>query len=154
MTPAIDYLNKQKIAFTLHEYKHDANTSSYGEEAADKLGVSSSYVFKTLVVMTSNRGMAVAVVPVNKLLNTKLMAKALQDKKVKMAEPKDVLRSTGYVLGGVSPVGQKKLLPTIIDDSARQTSNIFVSAGRRGLEIEISSIDLLKATHASFADIT
>lgn len=154
MTPAIDYLNKQNITFTLHEYKHDANTSSYGEEAADKLGVSSNHVFKTLVVMSTNKGLAVAVVPVNTLVNTKLMAKALQDKKVKIAEPKDVLRSTGYVLGGVSPIGQKKPLPTIIDESAKRCSSIFVSAGKRGLEVEISSVDLLRATQARFAVIT
>lgn len=153
MTPAINLAKKLKISFTLHEYSHDANSESYGLEAAEKLQVDASQVFKTLVVQDEQDKLAVAVLPVANLLNLKKMAKAMGSKKVHMADPKLVERTTGYVLGGVSPLGQKKRLPTIIHTTASQHPTIFCSGGRRGLEIELSPVDLAKAINAQFSDI-
>jgi Cys-tRNA(Pro)/Cys-tRNA(Cys) deacylase len=155
MTPAVRQLKKQKVNFTLHQYQHDANASSYGEEAAEKLSINSEQVFKTLVVSCDGdeSSLAVAVVPVTHQLNLKMLAKALNLKKVKMAEVKRVETSTGYVLGGVSPIGQKKTLKTVIDDSAESFTTIYVSGGKRGLEIELSAQDLAKTTRAKMANI-
>jgi Cys-tRNA(Pro)/Cys-tRNA(Cys) deacylase len=153
MTPAIAIADKNAIDYRTHEYRHDAAHSSYGMEAAEKLSLSPARVFKTLVVKLDNRQLAVGVVPVNTQLNLKQLAKALGAKKAAMAEAAEVQRSTGYVLGGVSPLGQKKLLKTVIDSSATQQQTVYVSAGRRGLEIELSPGDLKKLTRAIFADI-
>lgn len=148
MTPAIEIAKKQKVRFVIHKYTHDPKVASYGLEAAHQLNLAPESVFKTLVVALPNKGLAVAILPVNSMLNMKLMAKALGDKKANMAEPKLVERTTGYLLGGVSPLGQKKRLPTVIDESAMKLSSIYVSAGRRGLEIELSPADLIDNTHA------
>ena len=153
MTPAINLAKKHKIAHTVHEYSHDPASHSYGLEAVEKLGLNPVQVFKTLVVAQEPKGLAVAVVPVAGQLNLKAMAKALNVKKVAMAAPSDVERSSGYVLGGVSPLGQKRLLPTIIDESAAGFATIYVSAGRRGLEIELAAQDLLSLTSGLFAQI-
>lgn len=152
MTPAIDTLNRRKIDHVVHEYVHDARSASYGEEAAEVLGVPADRVFKTLVADTGDR-LVVGVVPVSGSLDLKQLARAAGAKKVKMAAPKDVERSSGYVLGGVSPVGQKRALKTFIDESAVQFPTIFVSAGRRGLEIELAPEDLRIVTDAAFAAI-
>lgn len=154
MTPAIDIAKKHKITHTIHEYSHDASSASYGQEASEKLAVSASTVFKTLVVKLDNKELAVAIVPVTCQLNMKLVAKSLKAKKAAMALPSEVERSTGYVLGGVSPLGQKKPLKTIIDNSAKQFDTIFVSAGQRGLEIELSPQDLLALLNAQYAHIS
>lgn len=157
MTPGIEAAKKAKIDFTVHEYTHDPSSSSYGGEAADKLGVPEEQVFKTLVVSLmgkeSVKELAVGVVPVSSMLNMKLIAKAAGAKKAEMAIASDVERTTGYVLGGVSPVGQKKKLKTIIHSSAQQFPTIFVSAGRRGLEIELNPEDLARLTQGTFAEI-
>ncbi len=155
MTPAVRQLKKQKIAFTLHQYQHDANALSYGEEAAKKLAVSAAQVFKTLVLSCSNdkNTLAVAIVPVTHQVNLKSFAKALGVKKVQMAEAKQVETATGYVLGGVSPIGQKKHLKSIIDDSAHNFESIYVSGGKRGLEIEIKVTDLANVISAKLAAI-
>lgn len=153
MTPAINLAKKAKIKFAVHEYEHDPSDGSYGLEAADKLRIPAERVFKTLVVSLGGKGLAVGVVPVPSMLSMKLMAKALGVKKVTMADAADVERSSGYVLGGVSPVGQKTRLPTVVDSSAAGFSTIFVSAGRRGLEIELNPQDLLQLTDGAFADI-
>ena len=152
MTPAIKLLKKQKIPHTIHEYKHDSNAYSYGEEAAQKMGVDPKRVFKTLVVQ-SDKMMAVGIVPVTSTLNLKSMAKALGVKKVTMADPKNVENTTGYILGGVSPLGQKKRLKTVIDQSAFEFESIFVSAGKRGLEVEVVPKDLEKLLQADKAKI-
>lgn len=153
MTPAINTAKKAKISFQIHEYEHDPNSASYGGEAAAKMGVASERVFKTLVVAQDNGELAVAVVPVACQLDLKRFAKALGAKKVAMADKNVVERASGYVVGGVSPLGQKKKLATIIDESAKQFTTIFVSAGRRGLEIELSPNDLLSLTRAEFGAI-
>ncbi|MBB5186027.1 MULTISPECIES: Cys-tRNA(Pro) deacylase [Zhongshania] len=153
MTPAINLAKKHKITHTMHEYSHDPASHSYGLEAVEKLGLNPAQVFKTLVVAQEPKGLAVAVVPVAGQLNLKAMAKALKVKKVAMAAPADVERSSGYVLGGVSPLGQKRQLPTVLDESAAGFATIFVSAGRRGLEIELAAQDLLDLTRGLLAPI-
>ena len=154
MTPAVNAAKKAKITFQIHAYDHDPSASSYGGEAAEKLDVSPDRVFKTLVVSMDSRQLAVAVVPVTGRLNLKSAASALGMKKIQMADARDVGRSTGYVLGGVSPLGQKKRLKTVIDQSALNHETIYVSAGRRGLDIELSPNDLAGLLDAVFAPIT
>ncbi|CAN0589614.1 unnamed protein product, partial [Ectocarpus sp. 12 AP-2014] len=129
MTPAINAARNASIDYTLHEYPHDPGSASYGHEAADKLGVAPDRVFKTLVVAIDGRELAVGVVPVSAMLNLKQIARAAHGKKAAMADKQHVQRSTGYVLGGVSPLGQKKPLKTFIDHSAEQFDTVFVSAG-------------------------
>ena len=153
MTPAINLAKQLKLDYQLHDYVHDSQAESYGLEAAEKLGVAAEQVFKTLVVQSETATLAVAIVPVNTTVNFKKMAKAIGCKKVQMAEPKQVERSTGYVLGGVSPLGQKKRLLTVIDSAAQAHATIYVSAGRRGLEIELSAQQLADTLNARFADI-
>ncbi|MCP4078202.1 MAG: Cys-tRNA(Pro) deacylase [Gammaproteobacteria bacterium] len=154
MTPAINSAKKSKIKFNTHEYEHDVAAESYGTEAAEKIGVPAEQVFKTLVVQLDNNSFAVGLVPVSRMLNMKRIAKATMAKKAVMADKQDVQRLTGYVLGGVSPIGQKKRLKTIIDSSAEAFSSIYVSAGRRGLEIELSPENLKKLTGGQYAEIS
>jgi len=153
MTPAINAAKKAKINFQIHEYSHDAAHESYGLEAAEKMGIATEQVFKTLVVNLDNQFLAVGIVPVSSQLSMKRIAKALGAKKAQMAEPHAVEKSTGYVLGGVSPLGQKKRLKTVIDSSAGHYPTIYVSAGRRGLEIELKLDDLVRLTQAIKTDI-
>lgn len=152
MTPAVNSAKRAKISFEIHEYEHDPASNSYGEEASTKLGVDADRVFKTLVVDLGG-SLAVAIVPVSTQLDLKALAKVLGSKKAAMADKSRVEKVTGYVLGGVSPLGQKKSLPTVLDSSARQFSTLFVSAGRRGLEIELSPTDLQQLTRATLAEI-
>ena len=153
MTPGINAARKAKIAHKVHEYVHDPASESYGLEAAEKLSVPEARVFKTLVVSLDSRELAVGVIPVSSMLSMKRMAKAAGAKKASMADRADVERSTGYVLGGVSPLGQKKRLKTIIDSSASQHPTIYVSAGRRGLEIELSPADLVRLVNGVLAEL-
>lgn len=153
MTPGINVAKRAKIAHKVHEYTHDSSSESYGLEAAEKLGVSESRVFKTLVVSLDNKELAVGVVPVASMLSMKLLAKAAGAKKATMAVQSDVERSTGYVLGGVSPLGQKKQLKTILDSSVKNHATVYISAGRRGLEIELSPNDLVKLVNGVLAEI-
>lgn len=153
MTPAINVAKKAGIKFKVHEYSHDSTVDSYGVEAAEKIGVSVHQVFKTLVVRLDDKNFVVGLVPVSAMLNMKSIAKATGAKKAVMADKHDVQRLTGYVLGGVSPLGQKKRLQTLIDISAESLSSIFVSAGRRGLEIELKTDDLKSLTNGKFAKI-
>lgn len=153
MTPGINLAKKSKITHKVHSYEHDPGAASYGLEAAEKLSINPRQVFKTLVVKLDGDTLAVGVVPVVEKLNMKLIAKAAGAKKAAMAEPAEVERTTGYVLGGVSPLGQKKRLKTFVDSSAKNLTTIFVSAGRRGLEIELSPLDLLNLVNGNFADL-
>jgi len=154
MTPATQQLKKKKIPFEILQYEHDANASSFGTEAVEKLSLDAKQVFKTLVVCCDTDQLAVAIIPVNVKLNLKAIAKVLKVKKVKMADAKRVETTTGYVLGGVSPLGQKKSLPTVIDSSAEQFKIMYVSGGKRGLEVALSPQDLSKLCRASFALIS
>lgn len=153
MTPGVNAARQAKVPHRLHEYPHDPSSESYGTEAAEKMGVDPARVFKTLVVSVDGKTLAVAVVPVTAMLNLKQIARAAGGKKAAMADKQAVQRSTGYVLGGVSPLGQKKALPTFIDSSARDFDTLYVSAGRRGLEIELSPDDLARLTTARFAPL-
>lgn len=153
MTPAVDQARKAGIEHRIHEYSHDPSSESYGTEAAEKLGIPQQQVFKTLVVSLDAKTLAVGIVPVCTTLNLKRIAKAAGAKKATMADPAEVERTTGYVLGGVSPLGQKKRLKTFIDASATEFLTIHVSAGRRGLEIELSPQDLATLCGADFAEI-
>lgn len=153
MTPAINAVKKKKIPYTLHQYAHDPANNSYGKEAVEKLGLPEARVFKTLVVQLDNGKLVVAVIPVSSMLSMKELAKTAGTKKAMMADKKAVEKATGYVLGGVSPLGQKKRLSTIIDCSAEEFPTIYVSAGRRGLDIELKPTDLADLTTATFAKI-
>jgi Cys-tRNA(Pro)/Cys-tRNA(Cys) deacylase len=146
MTPAINYAKKNKITFAIHKYKHDPAHESFGLEAAEKLSLDPEQVFKTLVARLDNAELAVAILPVSRMLNLKSFARACGVKKAVMADKTVVEKTTGYVLGGVSPLGQKKRLKTIVDAAAADHRSIYVSAGRRGLEIELSPDDLLRLT--------
>lgn len=154
MTPAITLLQKKRIKHEVLKYTHDTNASSYGLEAAEKLNLDTKSVFKTLVVSGETGKLAVAIVPVETKLSEKKMAKALGVKKVSMANADAVVASTGYVLGGVSPLGQKKSLSTVIHIDAQSRDTMYVSAGKRGLEVALAPRDLATLTRATFADIS
>ena len=153
MTPAVNAARKAGIPFTLHEYRHDPRAGSYGLEAAEALGLDVARVFKTLVAAAEGKGLWVAVVPVAGLLDLKALAQAAGAKRATMADPKAAERATGYVVGGISPLGQRQRLSTAIDASALQFDTIFVSAGRRGLEIELAPADLVRLCGATIAAI-
>lgn len=153
MTPATKLLKKQKIPFSVHQYEHEKKSVCYGLEAVEKMGVASQLVFKTLVVCLDNKQLIVAILPATEKLSMKAVAKIFSAKKAQMADKNEVLRSTGYVLGGVSPLGQKKRLKTIINTSAFEFENIFVSAGKRGLELALNPLDLQKTLQAEKGDI-
>jgi Cys-tRNA(Pro)/Cys-tRNA(Cys) deacylase len=145
-------LAKAKAEFTLHPYEHDATAQAYGEEAADALGVPHERIFKTLVAEVEG-GLAVAVVPVSGKLDLKALAAALGAKKAAMADAAKVERVTGYVVGGISPLGQRKRLPTVVDASALEFGTIYFSAGKRGLQIETAPANLISLTGAVTAAI-
>ncbi|MDR1768145.1 MAG: Cys-tRNA(Pro) deacylase [Propionibacteriaceae bacterium] len=151
-TPATVALSKAGIAFQVREYDHDPSNHDYGREAARALGVDELRVFKTLVVDTGS-GLAVAVVPVAGMLDTKAMARELGVKRVELADPKAAQHSSGFVVGGISPIGQKNPLPTLIDETAQIFDTVLVSGGRRGMDIELAPDDLALATQGRFADI-
>ncbi|OZD09065.1 Cys-tRNA(Pro) deacylase [Rhodococcus sp. 06-235-1A] len=156
-TPALALLNALEIHHTVHSYEHDSRSQSYGEEAAqilvERLGVRAEQVFKTLVVERADRSLAVAIVPVTAMLSLKAAAAALSTRKITMADRAVAERSSGYVFGGISPLGQRRSLPTAIDDSALGFETILCSGGRRGLEIELAPADLVKLTRATTAPI-
>ncbi len=151
MTPAIALLEKQKIKFEILSYEHDANNGHYGLEAVEKLNLNSDQVFKTLVLETHEGELIVAITPVSQQVNFKQLAKVAKTKKMALAAPQKVNASTGYILGGVSPIGQKKRLKTYIHSSASEFEIIYVSAGKRGLELKLAIDDIAELTKATFA---
>lgn len=153
MTPAIDLLKKLRTQYQVHSYSHDPKSASYGLEAAEKLDLPPERVFKTLLAATEKGELLVAVVPVAGSLDLKALAEAAAAKKTEMADPAAAQRATGYLVGGISPLGQKKRLRTFIDESVGQFPSIFVSAGRRGLEVELAPQLLAELTAATFAPI-
>ncbi|HWV58877.1 MAG TPA: Cys-tRNA(Pro) deacylase [Longimicrobiales bacterium] len=152
MTPAVLAARRARVEFRIHEYEHDPAAESYGLEAALKLGVAPERVFKTLVANV-DADLVVAIVPVACTLDLKALASATNGKRAAMAEMRAAERATGYVAGGISPLGQKKRLRTVLDESALQHETVFVSAGRRGLELELSPHDLSRLTSAVIAPI-
>ncbi|WP_433855886.1 Cys-tRNA(Pro) deacylase [Streptomyces kronopolitis] len=151
-TPATVALTASGVPFTVHAYAHDPAAASYGEEAAKALGVAPEQVFKTLLAEVDGT-LTVAVVPVSGSLDLKALAAAVGGKRAAMADPAAAERSTGYVRGGISPLGQRKRLPTVVDASAQGRPTVCVSAGRRGLEVELAPADLVALTGARVAPI-
>jgi Cys-tRNA(Pro)/Cys-tRNA(Cys) deacylase len=151
-TPATNLLTSKGVDFKAHEYSHDPNSTSFGLEAAEKLGVDPNRVFKTLIANV-DESFAVAIVPVNQQVSLKSLARTLGAKRAVMADPAAAARLTGYVVGGISPLGQKRLLSTVIDQSANEFETILVSGGRRGFDIELSPQDLAELLSAVFAEI-
>lgn len=151
-TTATIALERARIAFTVHEYAHDPRHDSYGLEASEALGIAPERVFKTLIADVDGR-LVTAVVPVAGELDLKALAAAVGGKKAAMADVTAAERATGYVAGGISPVGQRKRLPVVLDASAMDVATMFCSAGRRGLEIELAPADLAKAANATVAAI-
>lgn len=155
MTPAINLLKQSAVTFRTHEYSHDPQSGAYGLEAIEALQLEPARVFKTLLVMLDGNAkhLGVALVPAAEKLNLKAVAKALQAKKAEMADPAQAERTTGYLVGGISPLGQKRLLPTVVDDSALQFESVFVSGGKRGLEIELAPTALISLCQATTAPV-
>src|SRR6478736_7476308 len=151
-TPATVALTRAGVAFEARSYEHDPAAPSYGLEAAEALGVPPARVFKTLLVQGEG-GLAVAIVPVDRQLDLKAVSAALGAKKVSMADPALAERSTGYVVGGISPIGQKRALPAVLDESALAHDTVLVSGGRRGLDIELATQDLARVIDARTAPI-
>lgn len=151
-TPATVALAKSGISHVLHPYEHDPAATSYGAEAAEALGVDPERIFKTLVADAAGE-LVVAVVPVAGQLDLKALAAAVGAKKATMADPEAAARSSGYVVGGISPIGQRTRLRTVVDVSAVAFQTIFVSAGKRGLQVELSPADLLRVTNGTTAPI-
>lgn len=151
-TPAIVALERAGVPFTVRAYAHDPAVASYGEEAAEALGVDPGQVFKTLVAEVDG-ALTVAVVPVSGSLDLKALATAVGGKRAAMADPAAAERATGYVRGGISPLGQRRKLPTVLDASAESYATVCVSAGRRGLEVELSPAGLAALTGAILAPV-
>ncbi|MFJ7287169.1 Cys-tRNA(Pro) deacylase [Curtobacterium sp. AB451] len=151
-TPATVALEQAGVAYTPHVYEHHETATNFGEEAAAALGLREEQVFKTLVVSVDG-ALAVAIVPVANRLDLKAIAAAVGGKKATLADPALAERRTGYVVGGISPVGQKTKLPTVVDESALSYPSIFVSGGRRGFDIEVAPADLVRVTDATAAPI-
>jgi Cys-tRNA(Pro)/Cys-tRNA(Cys) deacylase len=153
MTPAVRALDAAGVAFTVHEFEHRPGARDYGREAADALGVEPDQVFKTLVVVADG-GLAVAIVPVSCQLSLKATAAALGAKRAELCDPERAERTTGYVVGGISPFGQRKRLATVIDETCELYETIYVSGGRRGLDLGIAPDDLIAVLAAIVAPIT
>ncbi|MFD4420204.1 Cys-tRNA(Pro) deacylase [Agromyces sp. NPDC058484] len=151
-TRATVALARAGIAFTAHVYEHDPRAAAYGLEAAEKLGLEAERVFKTLLASVDG-ALAVGIVPVALQLDLKALAQALGGKRAEMADPRLAERKTGYVVGGISPIGQKTPLPTVLDESAILCETIYVSGGRRGLDLELAPDDLVAVTAGRYAPI-
>ncbi len=144
MTPAILMVRKSKVEHDVLSYEHDPSAESYGREAVEALQLDADTVFKTLVADAEGVGLVCAVVPVMAMLDLKALADAVGARRARMADMAAAERATGYVVGGISPLGQKKQLPVVVDASALKHARVHVSAGRRGLELSIAPMDLVK----------
>lgn len=153
MTPAILLVRKSGVPHDVLEYTHDPGAASYGREAVDLLGLDADAVFKTLVADVEGKGLVCGVVPVGSMLDLKALADALGGRRAKMADAADAERATGYVLGGISPLGQRKQLPVVLDASALDLPRMYCSAGRRGLELSLAPQDFVKLAKARTARI-
>lgn len=145
-------LTKAKIPFTLHPYDHDPRSQAYGEEAAEALGVEPNRIFKTLIASVEGR-LACAVVPVATRLDLKAFAAVLGGKRAELADPAAAARATGYVVGGISPLGHRSRLKVVVDASAARFETVYVSAGKRGLQVQLAPADLVRAADAVLAPI-
>ena len=153
MTPGVDAARAAGITFELARYEHDPRAEAYGLEAADALGVPPARMFKTLVAKLDDDRLATAIVPVDRQLDLKALARTLGARRAAMAPPDEAERATGYVVGGISPLGQKRRLATVLDESANEHETVYVSAGRRGLEIVLAPSDLAALTDATVGPI-
>lgn len=153
MTPAVDAAKAAGIEFEVVQYEHDPKAESYGLEASELLGAPPERVFKTLLAKMDGKTLVVGIVPVAARLDLKALASAAGGRKAEMAGPAEAQRATGYVLGGISPLGQKRRLATVLDESANEHERIYVSGGRRGLEIVLAPADLARLTDARIASI-
>jgi len=154
MTPAINLLKKNKCDFKIHKYEHDPACTNFGLEAAQKLGLDESRVYKTLLVELNPKELVVGIIPVNCSMSLKNIANALKTKSAKMAQKDEAQKVTGYLLGGISPFGQKKRLRTVIDETAFSFKTIYVSGGKRGLDIEVSPDSIIELLNAVTYKIT
>ncbi len=155
-TPAIDALVRAGVPYVLHDYEHDPQNRAYGEETVALLGIPAERVFKTLLVEVTGGArseLVVGVVPVSGQLDLKALAAAVGAKKAAMADPARAERATGYVVGGISPLGQKTRVTTVIDDSATEFPTVYVSAGKRGQQVELAPADLIGLSGATVARI-
>ena len=153
MTPAINLLKKEQCDFKIHKYDHDPECTNFGEEAALKLGLDENQVYKTLLVELTPKELVVCVLPVANQLSLKDVANAFDVKKAVMANKDEAQKVTGYLLGGISPLGQKKLLRTVLDESVNKFETIFISGGKRGLDIEVIPKDLQNLLKAEIVKI-
>ena len=153
MTPAVDAVKAAGVDFEVVQYEHDPSAESYGLEAAETLGVPPECVFKTLLAKLDGKSLVVGMVPVAMRLDLKALAAAAGGRKAEMADPAEAQRATGYVLGGISPLGQKRRLVAVLDGSAMEQERVYVSGGRRGLEIVLAPADLVRLTGARVASI-
>jgi Cys-tRNA(Pro)/Cys-tRNA(Cys) deacylase len=153
-TPALNVLNSAGVGYHLHTYEHDTSVDAYGEEAARALGVDPARLFKTLIATTDDGRLVVGVVPVSGRLDLKALAGAVGAKRTDLAAPAAAQRATGYVVGGISPFGQRQALPCVVDGSALEHSTVYVCGGRRGLQVELAPADLVTLTAATTAAIS
>lgn len=154
MTPAINLLKKNKCDFKIHKYEHDSDCTNFGDEAVEKLGLDANQVYKTLLVELTPKELVVCVLPVANQLSLKEVATIFGVKKAEMASKDEAQKVTGYLLGGISPLGQKKLLRTVLDESIKSFETIFISGGKRGLDIEVKPKDLEVLLKAKIGKIT
>lgn len=153
MTPAINLLKKNKCDFKIHKYDHDPECTNFGDEAVEKLGLDANQVYKTLLVELFPKELVVCVLPVANQLSLKEVASVFDVKKAVMASKDEAQKVTGYLLGGISPLGQKKVHRTVLDESVNAFKTIFVSGGKRGVDIEVNPNDLKKLLNAKIGKI-
>lgn len=154
MTPAINELKKNKIDFSIHKYKHDPKIDNYGLEAAEKLNIDANRVYKTLLAQLNTKELVVAIIPVNKSLNLKSLASYFEAKSASMADKDEAQKVTGYLLGGISAFGQKKRLRTIVDATSKVFETIYISGGKRGLDLQIKPSDIIKVLNSNYCEVS